>query len=172
MTAGTEIAVRVTGGQWIERLPEVEALCRRAATAALLAADRGAAAEISIVLADDDLVRDLNRRHRGQDAPTNVLSFAQDAASPEIAPEAAVLPLLGDVIVAFETTAAEADAGGLTLAEHLAHLIVHGTLHLLHYGHDRPADAARMIGLESAALAEMGIQDPHGAAAPAAAGRR
>ncbi|MFI4989240.1 MAG: rRNA maturation RNase YbeY, partial [Alphaproteobacteria bacterium] len=83
--------------------------------------------------------------------------------------------LLGDVIVALETSRSEAAAGGKPLADHLAHLIVHGTLHLLGYDHERAADAARMERLECRVLADLGIADPYAAPrrrSPAERGKR
>ncbi len=143
---------------WRERFSDVERLCGEAARAALSGAGCALGpAELSIVLGDDALVRSLNRQWRGQDNPTNVLSFAAlPAALPPGAPH-----LLGDVVLAFETLAAEAEAQGKPLAHHLRHLLVHGVLHLLGFDHEAASEAERMEVLEVAVLAGLGVPDPY-----------
>jgi probable rRNA maturation factor len=144
--------------RWRERLPDVERLCSEAARAAL-AGTGGAldSAELSIVLGDDALVHALNRQWRGQDKPTNVLSFpAAPATVPPGAPR-----LLGDVVLAFETLSAEATAQDKPLAHHLRHLVVHGVLHLMGFDHEAAGEAARMEALEIAVLAGLGVPDPY-----------
>lgn len=141
-------------------MPDVEAVCRRAARAAVEATGRSlGAAEVAIVLADDGEVQQLNRRYRGQDKPTDVLSFA---ASDEALAGVGGLPVpLGDVVMALETAAADAAAAGTPLRDHLSHLVVHGMLHLLGYDHLTDADAEVMEGIERAALDGMGIPNPY-----------
>lgn len=116
-------------------------------------------AELVLVLADDRLVRSLNRDYRGQDKPTNVLSFAGLDETAETAADAPML--LGDVVLARETISREAGAQGKTVAEHLTHLVVHGVLHLLGYDHETAPKAARMESLERAIMADLGIADPY-----------
>jgi probable rRNA maturation factor len=118
------------------------------AAAALVPAE----GEISVLLTDDAGVRDLNRTWRGLDQPTNVLSF------PAARPSAA---LLGDIAIAYETLAREAAADGKPFLHHLAHLVVHGFLHLLGYDHQTDSQADAMEGLECAALARLDIADPY-----------
>ena len=143
---------------WRRALPEVERVCDRAARAALAAGGAPQRpAELAIVLADDALLRALNRDWRGRDAPTNVLSFAAGEDAP---PPGAPL-LLGDVVLAFETAATEAQAQGKPLADHLAHLVVHGVLHLLGFDHEIAAEAERMEALETRVLAGLGVADPY-----------
>ena len=114
------------------------------------------------MLGDDALLRRLNRQWRHKDKPTNVLSFpARDATSRAAAPPAGAPLPLGDVILAFGTVAGEAAAQGKTLADHLAHLVVHGVLHLLGFDHAEGAAAARMEALETTVLAGMGVADPY-----------
>ena len=164
MTAAT-IVVAVEAEDWPTALPDVEERCRAAAAAALAAADvdlpAGVVPEISVVLADDETVRQLNRDWRGKDAPTNVLSFASlDADGAPPVPGAPLL--LGDVVLAWGVCAAEAARDGKPLADHLAHLVVHGILHLVGYDHERDdAEAEVMESLEVAVLAALGVPDPY-----------
>ena len=136
-------------------LDGVTVLAERAVGAALaVAADAPTDAEVSLVLCDDAFIRALNRTWRGKDQPTNVLSFPTDA--PGTGPA-----LLGDIVVAYQTSAREADEEGRSLGDHLAHLIVHGMLHLLDYDHGDDGAADVMEGLESRALASIGIASPY-----------
>ena len=162
----TEIAIQMPCPHWALSVPDAEALCRRAAAAALaagLAEDDGidpARAEISLVLADDDTVRALNRTWRDRDEATNVLSFAalddDEAPLPEDGPI-----LLGDVILAYQTTLAEAARDGLPFAAHLSHLVVHGVLHLLGWDHQDDGEADQMERLEGAIMQSLGLPDPY-----------
>ncbi len=156
------IAIETRAAAWRRFLPRYSALARRAAKSALdlgaRALDPGANGELTLVFADDALVRALNRDFRGKDKPTNVLSFsARDGRT--TAPGAPLL--LGDVVLAYETAAAEAAAGAKPLADHVAHLVVHGVLHLLGYDHVRAAGARRMEALEVRVLARLGVADPY-----------
>ncbi len=158
------VDVDITAPQWRAALPDAAEQCRRIAAAALGAAedrwpvDRPERLEVSVLLADDATLRGLNRDWRGIDAPTNVLSFpALDGAPP---PPAGPVPL-GDVAVAFETVAREAAAAGRSIPQHLAHMIVHGVLHLLGHDHEDEADAEDMERLETAVLAALGVPDPY-----------
>jgi len=98
----------------------------------------------------------LNRRWRGVDKPTNVLSFPA-AAAPSTAPR-----YLGDIAISYETTIREAQAQARPFAHHLAHLAVHGFLHLLGYDHQSDAAAEEMEDLERKILARLGMPDPYG----------
>ncbi len=114
------------------------------------------AAELSLVLTDDARIRILNRDWRGFDKPTNVLSFpAADADDDEPG------PLLGDVVVARETTEREAIEEGKAFEDHLAHLLVHGLLHLFGFDHETDAEAEEMEALEVEILAGLGVADPY-----------
>lgn len=118
-------------------------------TGASLAAN----AEISVLFCNDGFVRDLNRKWRGIDQPANVLSFPAGG-------DAAVAPLLGDIVIAFETASREAAAAGRPLRDHVAHLLVHGFLHLIGHDHIGAAEAETMEALECAILGRLGIADP------------
>jgi len=151
--APIETDIAVLSDLW-EALPEAETVARRAVAAVAARADIRVPpdAELSLALADDAMVRNLNRDYRAKDKPTNVLSFP--------APHG---PLLGDVIIAWETLLREAEEEGITPADHLAHLTIHGLLHLLGYDHETDAEAVAMETLETAILAGLGIKDPHAA---------
>ena len=154
MTEGLEVAVCVSCSAWTAALPAARDLCRSAAQAAFGAAAPDIAwAEASLMLADDAMVRDLNRAYRGHDEPTNVLAFPglDDAGAP------GTPTMLGDVVVAYETAAAEAARSRTALADHLCRLVVHGILHLLGHDHETDDEAERMEGLESRALASLGV---------------
>lgn len=158
-----DVAVDVRCADWSDALPAVAEICRRAAAAALdcacIAPDE---VEISVVLADDAFIHDLNRHWRDRDAPTNVLAFPSgDERDGCGGPW-----LLGDVVVAFGTMRREAAAEGKPLDRHLAHLVVHGVLHLLGYDHIADDEAKRMEGLEIVALDRLGIDDPYGPLPP------
>jgi probable rRNA maturation factor len=152
------IEIAVPSARWRRALPKVEEHAEIAARAALVGVKlpRAKMLELSLVLGDDSLVRRLNRRWRGKDRPTNVLSFASDE---DVADGRALL--LGDVVLAYETVAREAAAQGKSLAAHLAHLVAHGVLHLLGFDHQEDDEAERMERRERRVLARLGIADPY-----------
>lgn len=153
-----EISVDVRDAQWGVAVSDAAGLCRIAALETLFSAQAiSAPVEISVVLADDDFVQELNRTWRDVDAPTNVLAFP--CSDDDGAPDAE--RLLGDVIIAFQTTQREAADLRLPLEHHFAHLIVHGVLHLLGYDHIDDAEAAIMEKMEIQALANLGIDNPY-----------
>jgi probable rRNA maturation factor len=111
---------------------------------------------LTLVLTDDEEMRNLNRSWRGKDAPTNVLSFPAGEAAQGF---------LGDVVLARETTRKEALEQNIALQAHVAHLVVHGVLHLLGFDHTENEAAERMEALEREALAALGVADPYAAEA-------
>ncbi|MBH0237632.1 rRNA maturation RNase YbeY [Methylobrevis sp. L22] len=121
--------------------------------------------EVAVVLTDDAAIRALNRDHRGIDKATNVLSFPMHEPD-----EAVVGPLLGDIIVARETVTREADEAGLSIEHHLAHMLVHGLLHLFGHDHGEEDEAETMEALETAILGGLGIADPYAGSEPVRAG--
>ena len=129
---------------------DVHAL-ERLATHALRIEETPAPAELSIVFVDDAAIQVLNRDYRATDAPTDVLSFAQGGGDEFATPEGAARHL-GDVIVSVETARRQAAEFGLALNDEVAHLVVHGILHLLGYDHEDAADAETMRAHEDAAL--------------------
>jgi probable rRNA maturation factor len=157
----TDIAIELAEPcpRWREQLSRRRALCVAAVKAAVAMAKPRLKrrAELSLVLADDALVRRLNRQWRRIDAATDVLSFA--AEDEGLAPRAPFL--MGDVILAFETVSRQAQEQGKPLADHVRHLVVHGVLHLLGYDHEEPGDAQEMEALETRVLARLGIADPY-----------
>ena len=126
-------------------------------------AEASASVEISVRLTRDAEVHALNRQYRRQDKPTNVLSFPM--VQPDLLPALANTDdgeiLLGDIVLAHETCAREADERGVALADHAAHLIVHGTLHLLGYDHMSDHEAEAMEAIEREAMASLGLHDPY-----------
>ncbi|MGZ5986927.1 MAG: rRNA maturation RNase YbeY [Caulobacteraceae bacterium] len=148
------IDVEIEDPAWTSALPDSEALARAAAQAALNRTREAGKAQVAltVLLADDATVRELNARFRGQDKATNVLAFP---APPN--PE----DHLGDVALAFGVCAREAREQGKPLAHHLQHLVAHGVLHLLGYDHLNDAEAEAMEDLERVVLAGLGISDPY-----------
>jgi probable rRNA maturation factor len=113
------------------------------------------AAELSILLTNDEEQHELNQQWRGKDSTTNVLSF------PQIEPFGPVVGLLGDITLARETLVREAEEQGVTFEAHFTHLVVHGFLHILGYDHVDDAEALQMERLETQILASLGIDDPY-----------
>lgn len=145
------IDIEVEDPAWTAALPEVEALARQAAEAVLAHEDR-AGEGVTILLADDEAVAELNQQFRGKAGPTNVLSFPA-AENPE--------QHLGDIALASGVCLREAEAQGKSLAHHLQHLVAHGVFHLLGYDHMTDAEAEVMEGLERVILSGLGAPDPY-----------
>ena len=147
--------VRLESELW-RRLPEACAVARRAVAAAAAVIAFAKEDEIGVTLMDDTRIAELNRRWRHQDKPTNVLSFP--------APPSPVVDahrFLGDIVLAYETIEREARALRRTMDQHLAHLVLHGLLHLLGHDHESDERAEEMEELEARILATLGIADPH-----------
>jgi probable rRNA maturation factor len=146
------IDVVIESARW-QNAPRAASVVRRAIGAAAPARTRGS--EVSVVLTSDRAIRTLNRRWRGRDRPTNVLSFPAPAAA-RGGPRH-----LGDIVLAYETVAREARAEGKPLDHHIAHLALHGFLHLLGYDHESNGQAEAMERRERRILARLGVPDPY-----------
>jgi probable rRNA maturation factor len=148
-TRRARVDVVLLDAAWVKALPGVERLARRAARAAL----GRRVASLTVALADDRRVRVLNKRDRKQDKPTNVLSYPSGGKE-----------FLGDVVLARQTVWRQAREQKKSPADHLSHLIVHGTLHLLGHDHETSRnDAERMEAFERRILRKLGIADPYAA---------
>jgi probable rRNA maturation factor len=148
--AALKIDLLVESELWAD---DAAAVARRAVTeaAAMLSTP---SSELAIVLTNDSAIRSLNRVWRGVDAATNVLSFPATRSGGKP-------PLIGDIVLAYETIAGEARAEGKAFAHHVAHLAVHGFLHLLGYDHVRRKEAEAMERLERDVLRRLAIPDPY-----------
>jgi probable rRNA maturation factor len=146
--AGMELAVDVVLAEpaWRRLVPRAETLARRAVAAAL----RGTGVEgsVSVLLADDRELKRLNGEHRGKDKPTNVLSFPGTAGH------------LGDIALALGVVRREARAAARRPAAHFAHLVAHGTLHLIGHDHLTSGEARRMERAEARAMHRMRLPNP------------
>ncbi len=143
-------------------------LSERAADATLVHLGLDPAAwEISVLGCDDARIATLNGDFRDKPTPTNVLSWPSDERSAEVpgaVPDLPVVghdPELGDIAIAYDTCAHEAEAGQKPLSDHATHLIVHAVLHLLGYDHIRDEDATLMQAIEVEVLGKLGLPDPY-----------
>jgi probable rRNA maturation factor len=158
--SGVTVDVLSESPLW-EAEPGAEAVVRRAISqAAALVGPPAADAEVAVLLCDDAAIAALNAQWRGREEPTNVLSFPAPPASDQAVSDGAAVHL-GDIAIAYETVIREAREQGLMVSEHLAHLAVHGFLHLLGYDHQTDSEAEHMEGLEREILATLGISDPY-----------
>lgn len=152
------VSIDVEDQAW-QALTGLERLTLECVSAALEGAQvRDQHLEIAVLFTDDGSVATLNAEWRGKDKPTNVLSFP----TPEDMPVPAGEPRpLGDIVLANGVVTREAEEQGKTLHDHTAHLIVHGTLHLLGYDHETDGEAEEMETLETRILKGLGIPDPY-----------
>jgi probable rRNA maturation factor len=160
-TPDLTVDILIESEAW-QMLPGAEEVARRAIAFAAASTDetRHRNAELSVLFCDDETIAVLNGRWRGQEKPTNVLSFPalplHGAAPLDKTP-------LGDIAIAYETLVREAAESGKTASAHLAHLVVHGFLHLVGYDHQVDDEAERMERLERDILARIGVADPYAA---------
>lgn len=165
MTAALAVDVTIEGAEWPALLPDAAAIAEETAAAAWrsVADPATGPAELGILLADDATVQRLNREHRGQDKPTNVLSFPIG----ETISVAGAPTMLGDVVLASGVVAREAVDQGKPIAAHFRHLVVHGVLHLAGYDHIADSDAETMESLEVKILAALAVPNPYRLGEPA-----
>jgi probable rRNA maturation factor len=169
---GPAIDIMVDSPLWKAQRGVKAVLQRAICEAAAMAATSGG--ELAIVLTDDSAIRALNRDWRGKDQPTNVLSFPAHAPSRPLPRKGGVglgagsrragegrVRLLGDIVIAYETMAREALAEQMPFRHHLAHLAVHGFLHLVGHDHVANAEAKAMEALEIAVLARLDVPNPY-----------
>lgn len=151
-----------------KRWSDIEALAITATEASLERLGiEPSAFEISILACDDARIAVLNEGFRGKPQPTNVLSWPSAERAVVIDGEMPLSPRpgpdteLGDIAIAYETCAREAAEAGKSMRDHTLHLLVHGTLHLLGFDHERDRDATLMEGLETEILGKLGLSDPY-----------
>lgn len=150
-----EVDINLAAGDW-DSFDGLETLTRACVAASL--AESGAAliegCEVSVTFCDDAEIQALNAQWRGKDKPTNVLSFPTPGAL-------SARPLLGDIVIAYETVSREAQEQEKTLRSHTAHMVIHGFLHLIGYDHETAAEAEEMEGLERRIASRLGLRDPY-----------
>jgi probable rRNA maturation factor len=144
-----DLSVLVEDEAWAALIPDAESLVAK--TIAHAAQSESVEGEATLLLTSDAALHTWNRQFRGQDKPTNVLAF----------PNAGEGPYLGDIAIAAGVVSREAAEQGKTAADHLAHLALHGFLHLLGYDHETEQEAGEMEARETALLAELGLPDPY-----------
>jgi probable rRNA maturation factor len=149
------IEVEIEEDVWTSSLPSASEVAERAGQAVLdqiEPTDDGEAQGVVVLLTSDEAMAELNQRFRGKAGPTNVLSFPA-SANPE--------NHLGDIALAHGVCVREAVEQGKSLEQHLAHLVVHGVLHLLGYDHETDGEAEAMEALERSILESLGVPDPY-----------
>ena len=145
------IDIAIKDPSWRALLPSAESLVKTAVTTILTQLENPKQGELSLAFVSDGEIQTLNRNYRHKDKPTNVLSFPDDGPA----------PLLGDIVLAFETVQREAAEKSIPFDHHVTHLIIHGFLHLQGYDHETDAAATDMEALEIAALAALNIDNPY-----------
>ena len=148
-----EVSIQVRDIRFWLKKWGLKSFCRHIITAAWQGYEP---AEVSLVLTDDSFIHVLNRDYRGKDAPTNVLSFENATKPPKGQPW-----LAGDIIVAYETLCREAKAQHKSFESHLAHLLIHGTLHLQGFDHLTDKQAQKMEHLEIQIMKKLGYANPY-----------
>jgi len=153
------ICLREEERRWQSLKFDVTGCCELALQASFEAVGHQDGGEVSILLSSDSVITELNQRYRGVNGPTNVLSFPTGLS--EIDYGSAVPRLLGDIVVSFDAVVSEAKTARITTQAHLAHMLVHGALHLLGFDHQRREEARVMERLEVQTLEKLGIVNPY-----------
>lgn len=146
MTDTLEVNITRVAGEWSKKITGYKHKIQLWCGAAL---EKRKSGVLSIVLADDKFVRELNHQYRGKDKATNVLSFPGEGEE------------LGDIILAFETIKDEAKQQGKDFSAHTAHMIIHGIFHLLGFDHEEDAAADKMEAKEIAIMKKLGFANPY-----------
>jgi len=151
------IDIEIEDDGWLDVLPDAQNVVETGVAAALAAVEIDGQADVVVLLCNDAEMRELNREYRKKDKATNVLSFP----APKAMRVKGVLEHLGDVALGLETCVREAKEQGKSLKNHVMHLSVHGTLHLLGYDHMTDEEADEMESLERDILEGLGVPDPY-----------
>jgi probable rRNA maturation factor len=149
---------------WLQEITDVEAFICRVCEVTLLKvfiAPQVKETEISVVLADDPYIQELNHRYRHMDKPTNVLSFPSETLKIGEYSHLPRLVILGDIVLAYRTIAREAKEQQKPIKSHLAHMVVHSVLHLLGYDHEKEAEAQQMESMEINILQQLKVENPY-----------
>ena len=151
------VSIIVKSNNWPKKqeLEKLAVNCINACKQAI-AVDFATNTELGLTFANDSYLKELNLQWRNIDKPTNVLSFPIEET-----PNKHFENLLGDIVISYETTVRESTQENIPFEHHLSHLIVHGILHLFHYGHESEEDATIMEALEAKILGSMNIPNPH-----------
>ncbi len=152
--ASIDLDITVDAPHWAQSLPDAEVICEGVLAVLLECVTDLQFGELSLALVDNLTIQSLNRKYRGKDYPTNVLSFPSLPYSPE-------LPMLGDIVIAYETVQKEAEEKSIDFSHHFSHLFIHGFLHLQGYDHEIQEDAERMESLEISVLDKLNIKNPY-----------
>jgi probable rRNA maturation factor len=159
MSRDPRLAMEIEDPRWLAAIPDVAGLMARAIGIALEGLPAGRPIEVGIRLVDDATIQGLNRDWRGRDKPTNVLSFPMGDPTPVA--DADFPWLIGDIVMSFDTVAAESARDHKALDHHAAHLAIHAALHLIGHDHEDEQEARIMEAAEVRLLARLGIADPY-----------
>lgn len=164
MPEHVHVDILAPAGDWSQRLDKLPQLVTNVVMKAVQVSGRvHNACEVCVILSDDRELQILNREHRNIDKPTNILSFPGEPLDDDEGSYAlGDRPLvLGDLVIAYETMVREAEEARKPLADHLAHILIHGSLHLCRYDHENETDAERMESLERDIMKDLGLDDPY-----------